>query len=196
MVSFTDNPLNNPTAAADLLRVFSITATDSPSARDSAQQHTTMLSAAHTLSANGSVNPLLISRSMRTAASARLAVKEANGSEGATVDHFGEEEASPVSYGLYEGGPDEAMALRLKRFATPVAKEFTNKVHFFQALEQGAIDRHLTSVEDADMAMIAQMGAFEGVEGEEVAAATVSGLPRGSVNALARVYESTDRVEH
>ena len=169
MVSFTDNPLNSRTAATeDLVRASSATTmtNDGSRARDSASKHTAMLSAAHSM--QRAVNPLLLQRaSARAPASARTAFEETDG---------GNDNTARVSCSLHAthkggDGSGETLSLQLKQFTTPVTKDFTNKLHFFQALEQGAIDRHLTSVEDADMEMIEQMGsggAIVELEGELV----------------------------
>ena len=89
---------------------------------------------------------------MRIAVSTRTAVEETDDSEGAA--------AAEHSSAVYESGDGsaESMALRLKRFAKPIDKGFTHKVHFFQALEQGAFDRRVANIEDADMALVRQMG--------------------------------------
>ena len=167
MISFTDNPLHNR-AAADLLRVS--TATDGSSARDSTSQHTVRLTIAH--AQRGTANALL-PRPARTSASAQTAAEETDDGSAST--------RSNTSHAMHEGGDtsDEKLSLQLKRFASPVEQGFAQKVHFFQALEQGVINTRGANVEDTDMAMIEQLGwAAVELQGELVRGDSVAESPQ------------------
>ena len=157
----------HPRAAAGLLRVPSATAAGGSPARVSAPQHTAILSAAH--AQGGTVNPLLLPRPARTPAGAQAAVEETGDGGSSTVSHM-----------THEGGDGsgETLSLQLRRFASPVDGQFQEKVHFFQALEQGATDRRGASVESTDMAVTEQLGGGTAVElqGEKRCAAFATGM--------------------
>ena len=127
-----------------------------------------MMEAAHAL--DGPANPLLYNPRYppRTPAGPQTAVEETGDICSAALGS-----SAPQAELESSNGYEEELSLHLKKFASPVTKDFTRKLHFFQAIEQGIIDRSGASVEDTDMAMIERMGGAcpEEPQGELVAPA-------------------------